>query len=969
MSALGVFSGPCPRVRTVPAGVDILAICVGHLRAELTPQDDAFRLADALVLVPNRRAIPALIEAFAAAGHAGLLPAMRPLGDIEEDSEVWGPEPLDFDLAPAIDPLRRRLELARLVRARDHAEGGVADPARALAMADDLCRLLDSAAAGGGAVDWARLNDAVDQERFAAHWDKSLSFLSIVTQHWPQYLAAEGLADPAQRRHRVLEHLAARWRVHPPRGPVLILGSTGSVAGVRGLMRVVAGLEQGCVVLPGLDAELDDAAWDSIDAQHPQFSLKAALAVLGMSRHEIPVLGGESGAPQRAARRVLVREALAPADATADWLRRLEEAGGPAFAAMGAQGLTLIEAASQDEEANCVALLLREALESPGRTAALVTPDNGLARRVESKLARWGVTLSASGGRSLLESARGGLLALLVQLSVDEGDPCALAGLITHPLATFAMPAEVHAAQAQQLLAQLRGPRSHRGWDALVSRLEAGMELIASITAVLEDLRFVDAALVDLSDWAERLSNALVRCAGEAAFAEADGEALASLLRGLAEHGAAMGPCEAQSGARLIQALSRSQALAGESGNAPRLAIWGPLEARLQSRDLLILGGLNEGVWPAPPPEDGLLNRAMRAHLGLPPPEARLGLAAHDFAQLACAKEVVFTRAKRADGAPSVASRWLWRLLTLLKGAGIESVAPPLDCDPRLWAADLHAPQESRAAAPPQPRPPMAARPRAIAVTDVELLIRDPFAFYAKRILGLKPLDLIGIEPGPRERGIALHRAIELTPPGADSADLLAQMLNQLAGAGFPAERVLEERWRLALAARRFTDWRTHIEASGPRTWLEVPGALECEGFRVHGRADRIDAFEDGAHIVDYKTGQPPSDKEVVAGLAPQLCLEAAMLARGGFESVPVRPVKALIYWALSGKDPSARTVILKGSTQEAADAALAGFLRLMKAYANPDQPYLCKPRVKFALKRTEYDQLARRAEWSLAAP
>lgn len=939
-----------------------------HLRADLADLANPFALADALILVPNRRAIPALIAAFAQAGHAGLLPAIRPLGDIEEDPDVWGPEPLDLALAPAIDPLRRRLELARLVRARDQAEGGVADPARALAAADDLCRLLDSAAAGGGAVDWARLDGLVAEARFAAHWDKSVSFLRIVTQYWPHYLAAEGLADPAQRRHALLEGLAARWRVQPPQTPVLIVGSTGSVAAVRTLMGVVAGLAQGCVLLPGLDTTLDDAAWEGIDAQHPQFALKAAVEALGVARQNIPIMAGVGTEPQRAARRVLMREALAPADATADWLRRLREAGGPEFAATGARGLTLIEAASQDEEANCVALLLREALEIPNRTAALVTPDTKLARRVEAKLARWGVAVSASGGRALLEHPRGGLLALLVQLAVDGGDPLALAGLLAHPLAGFALAPEAHAAQARSLLRHLRGPRCHAGWEALVARVGAGGALIEAITAMLDALRPQDREALDLAAWAGQLSSALVLCAGEAAFAEGDGEAAASLLRGLAEHGAALGNCEVQSAARLIQALLRSQTLAEESGEEPRLAIWGPLEARLQTRDLLILGGLNEGNWPAPPPEDGLLNRAMRAHLGLPPPEARLGLAAHDFAQLACGKEVVFTRAKRADGAPTVASRWLWRLVTLLKGAGVDSLAPPPARDPRLWALALHAPTSRTAVGPPQPRPPGAARPRAIAVTDVELLIRDPYAFYAKRVLGLKPLDLIGIEAGPRERGTALHRAIELSLPGADSNALLTAMLNALRAAGFTPERLLEERWRLFLAAQRLTEWQNQTSRSGTRSWPEADGALDLEGFRLYGRADRIDVFDGGAQVVDYKTGTPPSDKQVKQGLAPQLCLEAAMLARGGFAGIAPQPATGLIYWALSGADPHLHLVKLEGSVQEAADAALASLIGLMAAYANPAQPYLCKPRVQFVSDWGDYDQLARRDEWNGAA-
>lgn len=966
MSPVGLFTGDCPRVRAALPGADMLALVVEAMRSELHTGADPFALADALILVPNRRSIPALISAFAAAGHAGLLPAIRPLGDIEDDPDVWGAEPLDFDLLPAIDPLRRRLELARLVRAKDQAETGFADPARALAVADDLCRLLDSAAAGGGEVEWGRLDGLVADQRFAQHWEKSLQFLRIVTQIWPQHLAQEGLADPAQRRHAVLEHLAARWRATPPSVPILILGSTGSVAGVRALMGVVASLPKGCVLLPGLDGRLDDAAWAAIDAQHPQFALKKSLEALGMHRKDIPIFGEEALPGQRAARRVLMREALAPADATADWLARLHEAGGADFAAQGAQGLTLIEAASPDEEADCVALLLREALETPGQTAALVTPDMGLARRVEAKLAPWGLSVSASGGHGLQDSPRGVLLALLVQLCVDEGDPLALAGLITHPLANFGIAAQTRADQAASLLGCLRGPRRHGDWQSLMALVgESAADLMAAIGTLREALRLADAARVDLSDWARRLSAATQLCAGEEAFVTADGEAAASLLRGLAEHGQALGPCEVRSGARLINVLMRGQVLANAMDSEPRLAIWGPLEARLQTRDLLILGGLNEGVWPGPPPEDGLLNRAMRAQLGLPPPEARLGLAAHDFAQLACAPRVVFTRTQRSEGAPKVASRWLWRLLTLLKGAGMDSLAPSPERDPRHWARALHMPEAFQPARPPAPRPPLSARPRTIAITDVELLIRDPYAYYAKRILRLKPLDLIGIEAGARERGIALHKALELSDPAATAEELLECMLAQLGQAGFRPERLLEERARLALAAQRLADWCQVQAKSGAQTFREAPCLLDIEGVRLHGRADRIDLMPDGAQIVDFKSGSPPSHTEVQAGLAPQLCLEAAILARGGFAGLGVQPCSRLIYWALSGRDPHPRDVKLAASVTEAGEQALGRLTGLMRAYGDAGQAYLCKPRLQFATKYTDYDQLARRGEWS----
>jgi ATP-dependent helicase/nuclease subunit B len=152
------------------------------------------------------------------------------------------------------------------------------------------------------------------------------------------------------------------------------------------------------VVLPGLDSELDEGSWAAVADQHPQFALKQTLAALGVARGDVPVLGGQAEAGR--ARRVLMREALAPAEKTADWLTRIAAAGGAEFVDAGAEGVRLVVAATENEEAATVALLLREALEQ-GRTAAMVTPDAGLARRVEAKLARWGVAPAVSHGRPL----------------------------------------------------------------------------------------------------------------------------------------------------------------------------------------------------------------------------------------------------------------------------------------------------------------------------------------------------------------------------------------------------------------------------------------------------------------------------------------------------------------------------------------------------------------------------------------
>jgi ATP-dependent helicase/nuclease subunit B len=203
--------------------------------------------------------------------------------------------------------------------------------------------------------------------------------------------------------------------------------------------------------------------------------------------------------------------------------------------------------------------------------------------------------------------------------------------------------------------------------------------------------------------------------------------------------------------------MSASRPSAGD----PRIHIWGTLEARLQSVDLLILGGLDEGIWPAEARSDAWLSRRMRRDIGLSPPERRIGLAAHDFAQALAQPRVIITRADKRGGAPTVPSRWLQRLATLIGPARMKRLVNDGRHFVRLARQLDQVPQaDVKPATRPQPKPPVAARPRELSITSIELLIRDPYAVYARRILQLEPLDPIGQRADLRMRGNLIHDAL-----------------------------------------------------------------------------------------------------------------------------------------------------------------------------------------------------------------
>jgi ATP-dependent helicase/nuclease subunit B len=738
-------------------------------------------------------------------------------------------------------------------------------------------------------------------------------------------------------------------------------------------MRVVAALPRGVVVLPGVDADLDDESWEMIGDQHPQHALKATLAALGVARDEIAPLAVET--PRGRARRVLMREALAPAEKTADWLARLDAAGGAEFVKRGAEGLRLLEAATEDQEATAIALMLREALETPAARAAVVTPDAALARRIEAKLTRWGIEPAVSHGSPLRETEAGRLIALLCELARDASEPVGLAALLKHPRVTLARDRRALAALEHEAL---RGPRRYRSfaelaslgerdgdekrsawWKPARSIVEATERALATLAAVMARRE------TTLSAFADALSQAAETATGFDAWRERDGEIAAQLLREANEHGGALGPMPAGAAPRvLLRLMAEREVPPGQTSSEARVAIWGLLEARLQRRELMILAGLNEGVWPARAPEDPFLSRAMREKLELPSLDARVGLAAHDFAQLANAPNVVLTRALRRDGSPTLASRWLWRLQTLVKGAGEEAERAFAPAQAYVeWARALDEPQRLRAPRVPRPRPPAGKRLKRLSVTQVETLIRDPYALYARRILGLEFLKPIGAPTGPAERGSAVHKAIELFEDGKDHA-LLSDLLDQeLRRAGVSPERRAAERERLAISIAALIAWFEERRAMGAKVYRERKGVLKLGDVELSGVADRIEIGPEHVAVLDFKTGTPATAKQVEAGLAPQLPLLAAMLAAGVFEDVPAARATELAYWRFGNAEPTPKPLALEAMAE--AEKALAALKGLLARYAQAEQPFLSKPRVLLIKPYDEYDHLARRKEWA----
>jgi ATP-dependent helicase/nuclease subunit B len=984
-----LLTGPAPRWFSIPAHRPFVQDLAQGLYDALAPMGPE-ALSQAVVLTPTRRGARALADAFVAAGggRAVLPPQIRPLGDLDEGEPPFEPGDLAVDLPAAIAPLRRRFELIALVKTHEGALGRDLDAPAALELADALGSFLDSLQIEEVSADKG-LADLVEAD-LAEHWKISREFLEMALDEWPRRLAALGLVDVSARRVALLRSLAAKWAVDPPKGVLIAAGSTGTAPATADLLAVIAQAPQGAVVLPGLDDALADSAWAQVGEQHPQGAMKRLLTRAGLTRDDVRTWpASESFKSQGRWRRRVINEALRPAEATADWLtaiaalREEGRADGVDPIAEGLKGLSILTARTEDEAATVAALLLREALEVPGRTAALVAPDQNLARRVAAKLARWGVGADSSAGQALAGAPCGVLAGLVGRALVDPLDPVTLLAILKHPLVRLGLaPEDLAAARTQLELKVLRGPR-RTVWAELEDRCPPdARDLLDRLKVALGPVLGI--AEGPPADAARALAQTLEGLAADAAGATGalwsghEGEALARLLAGLIEDSAGLPQTSARSFAELVQRLMAGETVRTGGATHPRLRILGAIEARLTRADRLIVAGLEEGVWPQGAPIDPFLSRPMRTRLGLPPPERRVGLAAHDFAQAACAAEVVLLHTERREGGPAVKSRWLWRLETLARGAAVKIAGRPEVLE---WARALDAPEGYRPAKRPAPTPPLADRPRQMAVTRVEALTRDPYAVWARDILRFYPLQRPDEQIDSRARGTAIHSAFEQFakaypgPVPADGAAIFEGLyLAALRQEGMPEESLAREtalareaaEWVMGLERERRADGRAiHVEMSGAHV-LDLPGGA----FTVTAKADRIEIDPKGfGHILDYKTGAAPSKKQVETGFSPQLTLTAAILTHGGFKGLGYPSPGDLTYLEVTGRKPAGRVETRANAgeeSEEAAIKALEGLAILINRYDDPAQPYASRTAPQFVKTyASDYDHLARVFEWS----
>jgi ATP-dependent helicase/nuclease subunit B len=962
------------KLYTIPPSVSFLdALAQGVLEQHAqTPE----QLAKATILLPNRRAVRALQQAFLriSDGQAIILPRMHAVGDVgeyETSLSLFGAGV--EDTPPPIPSMQRQLLLAEeIIRwQRKTGEENTLDFDSAVQLAGDLAQFLDEVQREQ--LPHENLTQIIPEE-LAEHWQVTLDFFALIFKHWPEKLKELGFSDTIEYQNTLLKQQAEYWCSHPPKHPLIAAGTTGSVPATAELLQAVFHSEQGHVILPGLDTGMDIASWDALEEHHPQYGMKLLVEqTLEQKRNNVALWS--YGVENVVSRDAFVRELMRPTSTIRHW----QEKG--KFPASSTENITLLELQDLNEEALAIAMMLRRVLEAPVKTACLVTAERGLSRRVAAILERWDITVDDSSGVPITKLPSIVFLKLLAQAVAARFAPVSLLALLKHPFTAVGLSVGECKAHARALeKAALRGIRPEGGLEALQEAVKDNVAL----STWLGSLEKTCAPLVILleaqnASLSEILQTHIAVAANLATTEEEAGterlwqgdkgqQAYVALEKMVEATAAALQPIDTQSYGGVFDALCTGETYRPKYDTHPRLAIQSPIEARLQQYNCVILGGVNEGSWPAEHASPWM-SKPMRESFGLPSSKRVMGLAAHDFTALLQCPEVYITRAAKVDGTPTVTSPWLLRLEALMESEKIEINRSDACLE---WLTLLDTPDKIVPLSAPSPTPPLAARPDTLWATHVGKLVKDPYTIYASRILELRPLEPIDKDPGAAEFGNVLHKILELYVKEYQESSL-AEQCERLRTIG---KRMLaEEAVRPAMVALWWPKFDAMVlwfcseeqkrRASLKSVHTELKGevVLEIEGQKItlKAYADRIEeTLDETLTIMDYKTGTLASKLSIEQGIEPQLPVEGVIASAGGFAGLSHTNVTSLALWKVIGSEQSRKV------TEVAFDkeAAMTGLAKILRILADESLPFLASPHSERELRYNHYEHLERLAEW-----
>lgn len=949
--------------------VDVLAKKFSRIYA-----DNPLELANVLFLLPNRRACVSLRDAFVRDNglKPSILPQIVPIADADED-EIFLNGSANSEvlrqLPPAIDNYERLFLFTRLIISKP-AEYGLPEMtfAQAFALAQDLAKLMD--VFYNEQLSFDGLKNLVP-EQYAVHWQETLNFLQIISKYWPQILQERGLCDMVNRKNALLKAQAEIWQNNKPSGQVVAAGITALFPGLKQLLKTIKNLPNGEIYFYGLDKQLEDEAWEQIDESHPQYELKQLLEFLQISRFEVK----DAVKPHNAAREKLVSEMMRPALSTLEW-RSLSADSLPSEAT---ENLHLITTEDMGQEASAIAVIMRDTLNTASKTAALVTTDRNLARRVAAELERWQIKIDDSAGKPLHLTPVGIYLrSILEVLEADFSDSSVLA-LLKSPFIRLNSDLASVRCRVRDYELALRTPAYSGIKKEIPEKLLQDVVLLKQTIRPLAELYAnpqadFTALLQTHLQVAEALSGSKNGGGDKVLWRGDDGRKAAALFSKVLPQLKVLEQIDPKQYAAVLTRLMATETVRPLYGTHPRLKILGPIEARFNQYDVVIIGEVNEGVWPVLPSSDPWMSRPMKKDFGMPLPEKAIGVMAADFCQLMCAPEVYLTRAKRVTGTPMNKSRWLLRLETVLKAYGKEAETL-LDYKYTSLARLQDTPAVQDKIVVPAPKPPIESRPRRLSASWLERLICDPYSVFAAKILRLKQLDAPDKDLSFADYGNLIHGILEefntefpQELPSDAREQLINIGLNKFQSAEISAE--LRAFWWPSFV--KTVDWVLAQEAicrpDIKQIYNEVEGQMEFAApagpFIAEARADRLNFNKDGSiDIIDYKTGSIRSNKQVHAGYAPQLPIEGLIAASGGFSKngrkIPTGKVNKLSYWRLGNKITEiTETDKVLAQTRE-------NLQKLISAFDFETTPYLARPNPKYVPKYSEYDHLERIKEWA----
>ena len=959
----------------MPCGVDFprsLAYGIFKFFSDNPPEV----LARVNIIVNTKRMRLRLLEEFASL-HTILIPKVHVLSDL---SELIG----TFKNPNPSSHLQYRFELMALVQKLIEQEPNLASKSALYDLTDNLAKLIDELQ--GENVKPITIKN-LNVEDHSGHWQRILHFMDVVTT----YLEERNLEPDSEgfQRKQVLTLLRA-WEEYPPESHIFIAGSTGSRGTTLELIKGVYKLRKGVIVLPGFDFHMTEAVFGSISdpligEDHPQYRFVKMLEDLNIKYSDVDIWPASSS--QSIPRNKLISLALRPAPFTDSWM--LE---GPRLESLdrACEGLSLFEAENQRQEALAIAMVLRQAVHQNKRVA-LVTPDRRLTRQVTAELLRWGIIPDDSAGLSFNLTLPGRFLRKVAAL------------LNTTP-------------SSSELIALLKSPICHsdqvnRGRHLLlVSKLETFLRTNTIVDPSSEHLsNFLIENNQEFSQkWVKWLSSFLLKSQKEgtqnfdhwlsehvfnsnylALGCDPKKEEISSSLwqhnagemakKIIAKISAVASSAPLMSSFdynRTVNAIFSDHEVRNSHISHDNIFIWGTLEARGNGADLLILGSLNEGIWPAQPDPDQWMNRKMRKDAGLLLPERRIGLAAHDFQQAVGVKEVWITRSKRNSESETTPSRWLSRLINLLEGLNSNGGKLALD-NMRIRGAqhlslinELEKTRQIKKPCRPEPVPPVKVRPKKLSVTEIKTLIRDPYSIYVRRILKIEPLERLDKFSAYALRGIVYHSIFEkFMVSWHDDADLdwhiekLKETASDIIKVS-TSNKILQKFWMKGIndiSVSFINDERKRHQEATPIAF-EQSGKLIIKdiNFEISGKVDRVDLKKNGAAIIyDYKSGTLPSLKQQVS-YDKQLYLLSLILQKGGFKGITNFKIDTAYFVPIK---PNAKEVQIPTHLESLEEFELK-LGKLLSAYLKPVTGFKARRALFLKEDYSPYDQISRYGEW-----